>query len=40
VKGGFFAVTVRREAEGSVIFCEHRDVDGAVKHEWRGARKV
>lgn len=37
VKGGFLSVTLRRESSGSVILCEHRDVTGAVKHEWRGA---
>jgi len=40
VKGGFLSVTLRREGSESVILCEHRDVDGVVKHEWRNARKV
>ena len=38
VKGGFVTVTLKREAGKSVIVCEHRDVNGAVQHEWRGAR--
>lgn len=40
VKGGFVSVTLRREGAQSVILCEHRDVTGAVRHEWRGERKV
>ncbi|HEV7402248.1 MAG TPA: alkaline phosphatase D family protein [Chthoniobacteraceae bacterium] len=37
VKGGFVSVTLRRENGKSAILCEHRDVDGKVQHEWRGA---
>ncbi|GDY21394.1 alkaline phosphatase [Verrucomicrobiota bacterium] len=40
VRGGFLAVTLRREAAQSRILFEHRDVMGKVVYAWNAARAV
>jgi len=40
VKGGFLSVTLKREGSESTILFEHRDVMGAVVHEWKATRTV
>ncbi len=40
VKGGFLAVTLRRDARKSTIVFQLRDVNGKMVHEWDAARTV
>jgi alkaline phosphatase D len=40
VKGGFLAVSLRRDARKSTIVFQLRDVNGKMVHEWDAARTV
>ena len=40
VRGGFLAVTLRREGAQSRILFEHRDVMGKVVYSWNAARPI